>query len=128
EPTSCYPEHIVGNLNDLVAAIRQERGAALMGIVNTTPDSFFDGGRHNQPDAARRHVDELLDAGANLLDIGGESTRPGAAPVPADEQWRRIQPALDHALERGAIVSVDTTLPATAELALQRGAHIINDV
>ena len=118
----------MGTVNDRVTAIRRERGVALMGIVNTTPDSFFDGGRHAAPEAARQHVDELLAAGAALLDIGGEPTRPGAAPVPAEEQWRRIEPALDHALARGALVSVDTTLPAVAELALARGAHIINDV
>lgn len=118
----------MGTVNDHVTAIRRERGVALMGIVNTTPDSFYDGGRHAAPDAAREHVDELLASGADLLDIGGESTRPGAAPVPAAEQWRRIEPALDHALALGAFVSVDTTLPEVAELALARGAHIINDV
>src|SRR5690606_15039108 len=79
QPTSCYPQAAVGTVNDRVTAIRRERGVALMGIVNTTPDSFFDGGRHAAPEAARQHVDELLAAGAALLDIGGESTRPGAA-------------------------------------------------
>lgn len=111
-----------------MTTIRQERGAALMGIVNATPDSFYDGGRHVLPEAARSHIDRLLVAGADLLDIGGESTRPGAAPVEPEEQWRRIEPALDYALERGAFVSVDTAHPKTAELALSRGAHIINDV
>jgi dihydropteroate synthase len=115
-------------VNDDLSAIRSQRGVALMGIVNTTPDSFYDGGRHDAPEAARRHVDALLAAGADVLDIGGESTRPGATPVPAREQWHRIEPALDYALERGALVSVDTTQPDTAELALSRGAHIINDV
>lgn len=118
----------MGTVNDDLNAIRSERGVALMGIVNTTPDSFFDGGRHADPEAARRHVDTLLARGADVLDIGGESTRPGATPVSAREQWNRIEPALDYALERGAIVSVDTTQPDTAELALSRGAHIINDV
>ncbi len=99
-----------------------------MGIVNTTPDSFYDGGRWGDPDAARRHVDHLLASGADLLDIGGESTRPGAEPVPEDEQLRRIEPALVHALERGALVSIDTTLPGVARRALSLGAHIVNDV
>ncbi len=99
-----------------------------MGIVNTTPDSFYDGGRFADPETARRHVDELLAAGADILDIGGESTRPGAAPVPDDEQLRRIEPALLHALSRGAYVSVDTASPGVARHALALGAHLINDV
>lgn len=118
----------MGTVNEYLTAVRKQRGVALMGIVNTTPDSFYDGGRHATPDAARRHIDHLLSAGADLVDIGGESTRPGAAPIAANEQWERIEPALDYALERGAIVSVDTASPVTAELALSRGAHIINDV
>ncbi len=129
QPTaSCYPQKAVGNALDFLEVVRRERGAALMGIVNATPDSFYDGGRFDEADAARRHVDALLAAGADLVDIGGESTRPGAEPVAEAEQLRRIEPALTHALERGAFVSVDTTLPGVARRALALGAHIINDV
>lgn len=118
----------MGTVGDFLEAVRRERGAALMGIVNATPDSFYDGGRFDEAEAARRQVDLLLEAGADLLDIGGESTRPGAEPVPESEQLRRIEPPLVHALERGAFVSVDTTLPGVARRALALGAHVINDV
>lgn len=104
------------------------RGAALMGVVNTTPDSFYDGGRYVSGQAAEARVDALLDLGATLLDIGGESSRPGAPAVPAPEQIARITPALEHAVQRGALVSVDTTHPEVARFALERGARIVNDV
>jgi dihydropteroate synthase len=99
-----------------------------MGVVNVTPDSFFDGGRFADEDAARAHVDALLEAGAELVDIGGESSRPGAAAIDAAEQIRRIAPALAHAVRRGALVSVDTTNAEVADFALGRGARIVNDV
>ncbi len=99
-----------------------------MGIVNVTPDSFYDGGRHAGASSSQRHVDELIDEGADILDIGGESTRPGAPPVSADEQIRRIEPAVKHAVGQNVLVSVDTTQPTVAEHALALGAQIINDV
>jgi dihydropteroate synthase len=99
-----------------------------MGVVNVTPDSFFDGGITLDSGAATARVDALLAAGATLLDIGGESTRPGAEPVPPAEQIARIAPALAHAIERGALVSIDTTSPEVADFALRRGARIVNDV
>ncbi|MET0594103.1 MAG: dihydropteroate synthase [Polyangiaceae bacterium] len=100
-----------------------------MGVLNATPDSFSDGGRYGEPDVARRRVDELLDAGADILDIGGESTRPGSQPVPAAEQIERIRHPLVHAVrERRAIVSIDTTCPEVARFALSEGAAIVNDV
>lgn len=99
-----------------------------MGVLNVTPDSFHDGGRHFDAAAACERVDALLDEGADLIDIGGESTRPGCEPVPAEEQLRRIEPALDHAIARGAIVSVDTASAKVAARALERGARVINDV
>ena len=104
------------------------RGAALMGVLNVTPDSFYDGGRHATPEAAARRIDELLAEGADILDIGGESSRPGAEPVPAAEQIRRIEPAVRYAVDRGALVSVDTTSPEVAEHALRLGAVLVNDV
>ena len=100
-----------------------------MGVLNATPDSFSDGGLYARPSAAKRRVDELLADGADMIDIGGESTRPGAPPVSPQEQIARIEHALVHAArERRALVSVDTTSPEVAAYALDRGASIINDV
>jgi dihydropteroate synthase len=98
-----------------------------MGVVNLTPDSFYDGGRHIG-DRGVAAVDHLLEGGADIIDIGGESSRPGAVPVPAGEQIERITAALEHAVGRGALVSVDTTSPEVAEFAARRGARMINDV
>jgi len=112
---------------NIESAARAE-GAALMGVVNVTPDSFSDGGRFVEPDAGRAHVDALLSAGATIIDVGGESSRPGAEPVPPQEQIRRVGPALDHAVRRGALVSIDTTSPEVASFALGRGARIVNDI
>jgi dihydropteroate synthase len=100
-----------------------------MGVLNVTPDSFSDGGRYLAPDAAKKRVDELLGQGAEIIDIGGESTRPAAATVPPAEQIERIRhPLLHAARERRAVVSVDTTSPEVARFALSEGASIINDV
>jgi dihydropteroate synthase len=115
-------------VHDLIEQAARQRTALLMGIVNVTPNSFFDGGRYEDPEAARSRVDALLRAGADILDIGGESTKPGAPEVSAREQIARIQPALDWALERGALVSLDTASPEVAEYGLARGAQIVNDV
>jgi len=100
-----------------------------MGVLNVTPDSFSDGGSYLKPDAAKRRVDELLEEGADLVDIGGESTRPGASSVSPAEQIERIRHPLVHAArERRAVVSVDTTSPIVARFALSEGASVINDV
>lgn len=104
------------------------RGAALMGICNVTPDSFSDGGRYFTAADARARVDELLAEGADILDIGGESTRPGSKPVPAKEQIARVLPAIEHASRKGACVSIDTMSPEVAAAALDVGAHVVNDV
>jgi dihydropteroate synthase len=100
----------------------------VMGIVNVTPDSFSDGGHHASADAARRHCDQLVAEGAEILDIGGESTRPGAPPVPADEELARVLPVLRHALSLGVPVSIDTCKTAVMREVLALGADIINDV
>ena len=100
----------------------------VMGIVNVTPDSFSDGGRHFAADAARAHCEQLLQEGADLLDIGGESTRPGALPVSAEDEWARVQPVLQHVLTLGVPISVDTYKPRVMQWALDAGADIINDV
>lgn len=99
-----------------------------MGVLNVTPDSFSDGGRHAAPAAALEHARRMIDEGADLIDVGAESTRPGAAPVPADEQWRRLEPVLAPLAAAGATVSVDTASADVARRALDAGAHVVNDV
>ncbi len=103
--------------------------AAIMGIVNVTPDSFSDGGRFLDPDVAVAHGIELAEQGADVLDVGGESTRPGAAPVPADEELRRVVPVVERIAAATTVpVSIDTTKAAVARAALDAGATIVNDV
>jgi dihydropteroate synthase len=100
----------------------------VMGVVNVTPDSFSDGGRYAAPEAALAHARALLGEGADLLDVGGESTRPGSQPVPAEEQWRRIGPVIGPLAAGGAAISVDTASATVAERALAAGAEIVNDI
>jgi dihydropteroate synthase len=124
---------VVGPVSIRIEDLRRERGGGtlLMGVLNVTPDSFFDGGRFHDPNdasAAARRVDQLVADGADLIDIGAESTRPGAAAIPAEEQIARLEPALRHALKTGVLVSVDTASPAVARYALGLGAHLVNDV
>ena len=99
-----------------------------MGIVNVTPDSFSDGGAYLSPDAAIAHGIELIDEGADILDIGGESTRPGAAEVSVDEETERVVPVIEGLADAGVPISVDTSKAAVAERALEAGASIVNDV
>ena len=99
----------------------------VMGIVNVTPDSFSDGGRFVEPVAAIAHARRLIAEGADVIDVGAESTRPGAEPVPAEEQIRRLVPVLE-ALAGEACVSVDTASAVVARRALEAGASIVNDV
>ena len=100
----------------------------VMGIVNVTPDSFFDGGRHLATDAARAHCDRLVQEGADILDLGGESTRPGAQAPSEQEEIDRVLPVLEHASTLGVPVSVDTSSPALMRAALAANADIVNDV
>ncbi|GLU88978.1 dihydropteroate synthase [Agromyces sp. NBRC 114283] len=100
----------------------------VMGVVNVTPDSFSDGGRWFDPERAIAHGLELAAAGAELLDVGGESTRPGAARVEPAEELRRVIPVVTELAARGHRVSVDTMRAATAEAAVAAGAELINDV
>jgi dihydropteroate synthase len=103
--------------------------AAVMGIVNVTPDSFSDGGRFLVPDAAVAHGIELAEQGADVLDVGGESTRPGAAPVPAAEELRRVVPVVERLAATTTVpLSIDTTKAAVARAALDAGATVVNDV
>lgn len=99
-----------------------------MGVLNLTPDSFYDGGSYLDADAAKRRIDELIAEGASIVDIGGESTRPGATPISAGEQIARVSHAVEAASSKNVCVSIDTTLPEVADHALARGARIVNDV
>jgi len=99
-----------------------------MGILNITPDSFSDGGVRFDPARAIEDGLRMLEEGADILDVGGESTRPGAAPLAADEEMRRVLPVVEHLAERGAIVSIDTCKAVVAREAIARGAAIVNDV
>lgn len=100
----------------------------VMGIVNATPDSFSDGGQHADTASALRHCEQLLREGADILDIGGESTRPGSPAVPLEQERERVIPVLREAVSLGVPVSVDTYKPQLMQEALDLGADIINDI
>ncbi|BES83509.1 dihydropteroate synthase [Pectobacterium araliae] len=101
----------------------------IMGILNVTPDSFSDGGKHNKLDAALLHVQEMVTAGATLIDIGGESTRPGAAEVSTEEELGRVVPVVEAIAKRFDVwISVDTSKPEVMTASAQAGAHLINDI
>jgi dihydropteroate synthase len=100
----------------------------VMGVLNVTPDSFSDGGRFTDPRAAVAHAEAMLRDGADLIDVGGASTRPGAAPVAEDEELRRVLPVLDALQSIGASLSIDTTSARVALAACRRGAVLVNDV
>lgn len=107
----------------------QARGRALvMAVVNVTPDSFYDGGKYTDDARVRERIDQVLSEGADLIDIGAESSRPGAAAIPAGEQLRRLDFGLRHALDVGALVSIDTTDAVVARRCGTLGACLINDV
>lgn len=100
----------------------------VMGIVNVTPDSFSDGGRHGDASTALAHCEQLLAEGADILDIGGESSRPGAAPVPVEQELARVLPVIQGALQFGVPLSVDTVKPEVMQRVLDLGADIVNDI
>lgn len=101
----------------------------VMGILNVTPDSFSDGGRHNTLDAALFHAQDMITAGATLIDIGGESTRPGADEVSTEEELERVIPVVEALARRfDTWISVDTSKPEVITAAAQAGAHLINDI
>lgn len=99
-----------------------------MGVLNVTPDSFSDGGRYLQTDQAIHVAKQMIEQGADLIDVGGESTRPGALRVPADEQIRRVIPVIRALAEMNIAISVDTTQSRVASVALDEGACAINDI
>lgn len=109
--------------------LRLGETAVLMGILNVTPDSFSDGGRYVDVERAVDRARRMVAEGAAIVDVGGESTRPGAAPVDADEERRRVLPVIQAlAAWGGALISIDTYKASTARLAVAAGAHIVNDV
>ncbi|UPM42582.1 dihydropteroate synthase [Halocatena salina] len=105
-----------------------EDRVAVMGIINVTPDSFYDGGTYDSVEAAVARAEELIEDGADILDVGGESTRPGADPVPTETEIERVVPVVERLADHDALVSVDTRKAAVARAALEAGADILNDV
>src|SRR5215467_11941936 len=100
----------------------------VMGVVNVTPDSFSDGGKWFGPDDAIVHGLELASSGADIVDVGGESTRPGALRISEDEELRRVHPVLTALADSGVVVSIDTMRVRVAEMAIGAGARLVNDV
>lgn len=100
----------------------------VMGILNVTPDSFSDGGQHNQKQQAYAHAMQMIADGASIIDIGGESTRPGASPVVIEEEIRRVVPVVELLAKEKVILSIDTSQPQVIKAAVAAGAHIWNDV
>jgi dihydropteroate synthase len=122
--TPAVPELARARLSGLPTADR----TLVMGVVNVTPDSFSDGGSWMDPRAAARHGRDLADAGADLVDVGGESTRPGAQRISAAEELRRVIPVITELAAAGLCVSADTTRAAVARRAIDAGASMVNDV
>ncbi|ENW95556.1 dihydropteroate synthase [Acinetobacter sp. NIPH 298] len=100
----------------------------IMGILNVTPDSFSDGGQHHHRDQAIKHALQMIEDGATIIDIGGESTRPNASPVAIEEEISRVIPVVEALSEYDVIISIDTSQPEVIRAAIQAGAHIWNDV
>jgi dihydropteroate synthase len=117
----------LNHVRRLQQTVRQR--TVIMGILNVTPDSFYDGGRYARAEAAVQHALQMVQDGADIVDIGGESTRPGSQPVPEEEELRRVLPVIEAV--RGQVdvpISIDTTKSRVAERALQAGACMVNDI
>ncbi len=114
----------------VITNARSRRGVALMGVCNVTPDSFSDGGRYLQEEHARARIDEMVAQGADMIDVGGESTRPGAPPIAAPEQLARVLEVVRYAAARypDCCISIDTTSAQVAAACLDAGAAVVNDV
>lgn len=121
--SSCYKLPLRGQLLDLSSP-------KIMGVLNATPDSFSDGGTFNEVEAGLERIAAMISEGADMVDVGGESTRPGAEPVSEREELDRVLPILEQAIpaHTGTFFSIDTTKPGVAEEALKLGAHLVNDV
>jgi len=116
-------------MNRLADWMRRRDRVLVMGVLNVTPDSFYDGGRRASPEAAVERALAMASDGADIIDVGGESTRPGAAPVPVAEEMERVLPVIEGIRKRSEIaISIDTTKSAVAAEALAAGASIVNDV
>ncbi|MCK7612404.1 dihydropteroate synthase [Roseibium sediminicola] len=113
---------------DLPRFDRTNERPHVMGILNVTPDSFSDGGKHAVAETALAHARQMIAEGADILDVGGESTRPGSEPVPLDVEWARLEPILDEVIAMGTPVSIDTYKAEIARRACAAGAVIVNDV
>ena len=113
---------------DILGRRPGEGRTLIMGILNCTPDSFSDGGLYLDSKAAADHAHEMISQGADIIDIGGESTRPGFTPVDKDEELKRIIPVITSLRDTGVIMSVDTTKMEVAKAAVEAGAHVINDI
>src|SRR3954470_11848444 len=118
----------MGTMRGHVAGLPSWDRCAVMGVVNVTPDSFSDGGEWFDPELAVKHGLDLVAAGADLVDVGGESTRPGAARVDEAEELRRVIPVVRELAGAGVVVSVDTMRATVAEKAVEAGAALVNDV
>ena len=101
---------------------------AVMGILNLTPDSFSDGGLFLEPERACEHAHQMVEEGAQIIDLGAESTRPGSSPISEQEELSRILPVVEKLSKHDFVLSLDTTKPAVAQAGLQAGVHLINDV
>ena len=104
------------------------RRTLIMGILNVTPDSFSDGGQHQSVSEAVKHAKKMLEEGADIIDIGGESTRPGHTKITDEEEIERVVPVIKEVAKLGAIISIDTYKYTVAKAAFEAGAHILNDI
>jgi dihydropteroate synthase len=118
------------NNHNFYSKLISDNNIYVMGILNVTPDSFSDGGKYNNINLATEHALEMIESGADIIDIGGESSRPGATEVSVDEEIKRTIPTIQNIIKEkpNAIISIDTTKPEVAEAALENGALIINDI
>ena len=106
-----------------------EHNTYIMGILNVTPDSFSDGGQHNAPDAALSHAERMIAEGADIIDVGGESTRPGHTQISDEEEISRVVPVIERLKKEFSVpVSIDTYKSAVAEAAVRAGADLVNDI
>lgn len=115
-------------MSEKVKSACVSRGAALMAVLNVTPDSFYDGGRYATQVAIEQRIEQMIAQGADIVDIGAESTRPGAPQISAAEQLDRARPAISAAKAQGMLISIDTTSAEVAAEAIACGAHMVNDV